>query len=331
MDYIGSKSKLNKWIFDIINNSVKNDNNLSILDACSGSGAVSKYAVNLGYKVISNDLMLFPSIILNGSIGISKKNHDNALLEIKRLNSLKGIKGYFYKNYCDESKPKRLYFTAINAQRIDKIRKEIDKIKDDKIKNYLLYCSLESLSRVSNTTGVQAAFLKKFKDRAKNKFILKNEPIINGVIDTYNQDILLLLQDKKFRSKNQEDILYIDPPYNERQYGPNYHLYETFIKNDNPIILGKTGLRNWKNECYSSFCSKKKCLDFLTSIISFTTAKFIFISYNSDGILSINDIKKTFPDVRIHEHEYIRYKSDSSKTRTYNKNKLIEYIFEIKK
>lgn len=330
MDYIGSKLKLNKWIFEIIESSTGEPKNKVFLDACSGSGAVSKYAANLGYRVISNDLMYFPSVIVNGSIGLTLQQYQYALNEIKRLNNVDtGLEGYFYNNFCDESNPPRLYFTASNAKLIDRVRQEIDVVDDSKVKDYLLYCGLEAISRVSNTAGVQAAFLKKFKDRAKDVFKLREEKIISGDVTTFNSDIRLLLCDHSFRSKFTEEILYIDPPYNQRQYGPNYHLYETFVKNDNPVSYGKTGLRDWKSECSSEFCVAKKCMDFLKMIVNFTTAKTVFLSYNSDGLLLRDDIEKAFNNIKIYEKEQRRYKADTSDKRIYNNNNLIEYLFEI--
>ncbi len=332
MDYIGSKLKLNNWIFEIINKHIDHPEKMFFLDACSGSGSVSKYAIKAGYQVISNDLMKFSSTIINGSVGLTKTQYNTALEKINKFNSInQGIDGYFYTNFCDESSPPRFYFTAKNARLIDLIRKEIDFTNDLKIRDYLLYCGLEAISRVSNTAGVQAAFLKKYKDRAKNTFKLVNENITEGSVSVFNRDILSLLKDKEFRTKYQEDILYIDPPYNQRQYGPNYHLYETFVRNDNPQTKGLTGLRNWKNESYSNFCVKKNCLQFLKSIIDNSTAKLIFISYNSDGILHEKEIKTNFPTVKIHERDQRRFKSDTSETRTYNDKKLIEYLFEIQK
>lgn len=330
MDYIGSKVKINDWLFDIIKESTGKIKGKVFLDACSGSGAVSRYAAGVGYSVLSNDLMLFPSVIANGSIGLKESQRELAVKEIERLNSLEGTTaGYFYSNFCDKSEPPRLYFTASNAGLIDRIRKEIDQIPSGKVRDFLLYCGLEAMSRVSNTTGVQAAFLKQFKDRAKEKFLLRAETVVDGDVVTFNEDILVLLNSKLFRKKFSEDILYLDPPYNQRQYGPNYHLYETFIRNDNPKAAGKTGLRNWKAECNSPFCTSKKCLDFLKAVLASSTAKVAFVSYNSDGLLTRKEFEESFPSLRVHEKSQRRYKADASDERQYNEQQLVEYVFEI--
>ncbi len=326
--YIGSKYKLNRWIFSIINQNISTENTV-FLDACSGCGSVSKYAVNSGYKVISNDLMKFSSVILNGSIGLTKEQHNIALKKINKFNSFdNGINGYFYNNFCDESIPPRLYFTTKNAQLIDLFHKRINLIEDLKIKDYLLYCGLKAISRVSNVTGTQSAFLKKYQKRAKDPFKLNYENVIEGSISIFNRDILSLLNDSEFRRTYREDILYLDPPYNQRQYGPNYHLYETFVRNDNSQIKGLTGLRDWKNESYSDFCVKENCLQIFESIVKSSTAKSIFISYNSEGLLQKEDFKNLFPNIIIHQHTKQRYKS--FKSDSFNKN-VTEYLFEIQR
>lgn len=50
MDYIGSKEKVNKWIFDKILENIDPSKEV-FLDACAGSGSVSKYAANIVPRV----------------------------------------------------------------------------------------------------------------------------------------------------------------------------------------------------------------------------------------------------------------------------------------
>lgn len=255
MDYIGSKEKLNDWLFDIMLDGI-NPDRLIFLDACAGSGAVSKYAARYNFaKIVSNDIMEFPSHIVRGAVSLPLSKLEIATKLIDEMNGLVGINGFFSENYSERSG--RLYFSNENSAKIDVCRSFIEKRAkgDTYLRSYLLYCLLEAFSAVSNTTGVQAAFLKKLKERAQKPLKVHVGKSLHkyGLVKTYNEDILSLLKS----GKTKEDILYIDPPYNERQYGPNYHLYETLVKNDTPEIHGKTGLRDWQNESKSDFCSKK--------------------------------------------------------------------------
>lgn len=336
MDYIGSKEKLNDWIFSIITQDI-NTNNLVFMDACAGSGAISKYAATLGFsKIISNDILELSRHIIRGSISFPATQQEEADKLIIKMNALQGRMGFFYKNYSEDAG--RLYFSNENAKKIDACRTFIDNHVDNTktyLKSYLLLCLLEAMSAVSNTAGVQAAFLKKLKERAQKSLFIKSQPSLHktGLVKTYNSDILKLLTNQAFRDGYQENILYIDPPYNERQYGPNYHLYETLVKYDNPEIYGKTGLRKWQDESRSDFCSKKTCFDFTKQIIDNTTANTIYISYNSDGLMSLQEFKEMLNEynVRIYSKSYRRFKSDSSDTKVYNETELKEYLIEIKK
>jgi len=329
MDYIGSKAKWTSWLFERIGAS--DPPGQIFLDGCSGSGVVSRCAAQHGYSVIANDLMYFPATIVNGSIGLTPAQIAEAQAYIDRLNALPGKAGYFCTHFCDASKPPRLYFTSSNARRIDHVRAEIETVRDQKVRDYLLYCGLEALSRTSNTTGVQAAFLKRFKTRALDRFELRPEVYTPGTAKVYRRDLLSLLLDGLIPA---EDILYIDPPYTGRQYGPNYHLYETFVRNDNPNPTGKTGLRGWKAECHSAFCVAPKCLAFLVDVVRVSKAPLVYISYNSDGIVSAGDMKTalaSFGSVIIHETEQRRYRADTSTIRTYNETPLTEYLFELRR
>ena len=329
MDYIGSKTKLNEWIFNTLSEFIpkKKWNKLSFMDGCCGSGSTSKYAIQQGFKVISNDVFSFSSVIIKGFSGISLDNKIEKVIEqhINNINTIKNCRGFFFKNYSVSAG--RSYFTDENAMKIDATRKYIKRIKDKNIKNYLLYISLEGMSSIMNTTGVQAAFLKKIKKRASNEFKIKNYPTHKADVQTFNMNLEELV------SKN-TDILYIDPPYNNRQYGPNYHLYETFIKNDNPKLSGVTGLRDWQNESKSDFCSKKTCSKTFSSIISKSNASIIMISYSSDGLLSEQESMEIFSlygKATLYKKPQNRYRSDKEEKRKYNNDFLNEFLFVIVK
>jgi len=336
MDYIGSKEKLNSWMFPIMLKGIA-PADFAFVDACAGSGSVSKYASSFAFsKIISNDIMEFPSHIVRGSVCLPVSKKEESVKLINKINSLKGEEGFFYNNYSEKSG--RLYFSNDNAAKIDagRIFIEEELSQDLYLKSYTLYCMLEAISSVSNTTGVQAAFLKKLKTRALQPLLLKEQKSLHkyGLVKTYISNILTLLKNKeyiKYMEKYPNSILYIDPPYNQRQYGPNYHLYETFVKYDNPKIFGKTGLRDWKEESKSDFCSKTTCLSFIKEIVNSASSKFIYMSYSSDSILSKDEICNSFSNIEAFEFNQKRYKSDANPNKDYNNSELKEYLFKITK
>ena len=133
------------------------------------------------------------------------------------------------------------------------------------------------------------------------------------------------------------EVLYLDPPYNSRQYSSNYHVLETIALYDNPILKGKTGIR--ENYFKSDFCKKATALESLTKIIKSANVKYILLSYNNEGIISPNEIKKLFNDigeVKIFEKDYRRFRSESNHDkRQYkvkdDKTKEIIYLCKINK
>lgn len=132
----------------------------------------------------------------------------------------------------------------------------------------------------------------------------------------------------------EEDILYLDPPYNNRQYGSYYHLYETFVRYDAPQITGKGGLRDWQTESKSDFCSKKTCLATLEDIISRTKAKLIVISYSTDGMMKEEEIidmleAKCKSEIAVFRQPQKRYKADNN--RENNKSALSELLFVVER
>lgn len=320
MNYIGSKSKLNNWIFQYVDKLIKPGQ--VFLDACSGSGAVSQYAARK-YTVIANDNMFFPSCIVKGSIG-TEDLLDELYHHIDVINSLSGQEGLFYKEYSP--KADRLYFTEENAALIDDCRFYIENVSNPRIKNVLIYFGLDALSKVSNTAGTHGAFLKHYQERAKFKFKFKLCPIVPGCASAYHADVLDLLNKENIKY----NLMYLDPPYNTRKYAPNYHLYETFARYDNPKLKGKTGLRaNWKEEADSNFCKKNLANQFFNDVFNACKAPYLLISYSSDGLLKVEEmeeiLKNNHYSVSVETHQQKRYKADSN--RTYRQDPLLEYLF----
>ena len=319
MDYIGSKEKLNTWIFDEIEAEASYQGKV-FLDGCTGSGSVSRFAATRGYHVIACDSMYFPTRLVRGSIGVP----DDAFQHISTMSELVGVDGFFYKNYSPAGG--RLYFTEENARKIDAMRDYISSA-DEAAQPYLIYCGIEALSRISNTAGTHGAYLKELKSRASMPYTIRHERIVAGTSEVYWCSLLDLLPQVT------ADVVYIDPPYNNRQYPPNYHLYETFALNDSPIIGGKTGLRSGWQETGSPFCKAKTARQFFKDVVSAAQAPLVAISYSSDGLITEEQLLGLWEEMnlpcRLVKREQRRYKAD--KNRVYRDDALFEFLFLIKK
>lgn len=337
MRFIGSKRLLLKNIdYAISQNIIDYERLDTFCDIFSGTTIVSQYFKNK-YKIISNDLLYFSYCLQKSYLELNNKpNFKNLKIssEIEEyLNNLNIThSGFIFKNYSPGGKENRKYLSKENAKLIDGLRIQFDEwLKEKKINSleyfYLVSLVIEATPFVSNIAGTYGAYLKNWDKRSYKKIELKPLNIFDNKKKnkSYNEDCNKLIQ------KIEGDILYLDPPYNSRQYLPNYHLLETIAKYDNPKIKGKTGLREYKNQ-KSNFCNKSYALDALEDLIKKANFKYILLSYSSEGIISDNAINKLLKSYsknlyKRYEIDYRRYKKD----KIIKKNKLFELIYIINK
>lgn len=125
------------------------------------------------------------------------------------------------------------------------------------------------------------------------------------------------------------DILYLDPPYNTRQYGANYHMLNTIAEYKSFEPQGKTGLRKYFR---SKYCSANFVKEEFENLIKNAQFKYIFLSYNNEGLMSTEDIKKImskYGKYDLAQTNYQRFKADSNR---FNKtNSTIEYLHILEK
>jgi len=190
----------------------------------------------------------------------------------------------------------------------------------------LLAGLIEGVPYVSNTTGTYGAYLKQWDKRAFKKFEFSFLDMIDNKKHNqcFNEDANELIK------HIEGDILYIDPPYNERQYLPNYHVLETIAKNDNPNVNGVTGVRPYMNE-KSKYCSKNEVVKSFRDLIRNAKFKHIIVSYSGDGIMSKDTIINILEEccnnkAKVYDIDYARYKS---KNESLKKDKHQEYLFYI--
>ncbi|MDR2080316.1 MAG: DNA adenine methylase [Campylobacteraceae bacterium] len=326
MNYIGSKVRLSQWIKDEITQRVGGALHDKVFcDIFAGTGTIGRVFKKFVKKVISNDIEEYSYILCRNYI----QNHEpitNASDLLYELNLLPLREdGFIYKNYCLGSGSGRQYFSDENGKKIDAARNAINDWKaGGKIDNdtyyFLLASLLESADKVANTTSVYGAFLKYLKLSAqKSMNILPSFfELNNNAHEAYQEESNVLI--RKIRG----DILYLDPPYNERQYGANYHILNTIAKYDNFTPEGKTGMRKYYR---SNYCKKQKVLDSFEDLIKNADFKYIFLSYNNEGLMSENEIRQImqkYGGYDLVKKAHQRYKADNK--RAYKADLTLEYL-----
>jgi len=331
MNYIGSKYKLSDFIISSIEKTTGNLENKVFAELFAGTGIISRRLKTSVKKIIVNDIEYYSYVLLRNSIGNSTEiKFEDYIL---KLNSLRGKSGFIYKNYCAGSNSGRNYFTDENGKKIDSARTKIEQwhknreISED-LYFFLLASLLESADKVANTASVYGAFLKHIKRTAEKK--LKITPQVFEF--TKNKNQIYNTDANKLIKKISGDILYLDPPYNNRQYGANYHLLNTIAHYKKFDPRGKTGLPDYNRSMY---CYKREVENSFNDLIKNAEFEFIFISYNNEGILSFETIKKILKQYGKYKlakkNGYARFKADKDKNRKFTANKTTEYLHILQK
>ena len=303
---------------------------MKVSDIFAGTGIVGKTFKTSVKKVISNDVEYY-SYVLNKNYIENHRPLDNKNELLDELNSLPLISdGFIYSNYCLGGNGERQYFSDNNGKKIDAIRTTIENWKTEgRISNnmyYFLLCSLlECADKVANTASVYGAYLKNLKKSAQKELVLEpaEYELNENEHQVFNKDANELIKEIE------GDILYLDPPYNARQYGANYHMLNTIAEYKPFVPSGKTGLRQYSR---SKYCSASFVKDEFDSLLKNAKFKYIFLSYNNEGLMPVDDIKaimSKYGKYDLAQTNYQRFKADSN--RLNKANSTVEYLHILEK
>ncbi|MBQ7924185.1 MAG: DNA adenine methylase [Clostridia bacterium] len=341
MKYIGNKTRLLDFIERSITES-KIPFNGTFCDIFGGTGSVGKHFKDKGFKVISNDLMTYSYIIqyvlvyLNQMPMFDKLALGDVKAVFQFLNNLEPIEGYVFENYAPSGSYGRQYFSDINAKRIDAIREQIQNwYNDDMLSTdeyfVLLSSLIDAADFVANISGTYGAYLKIWRSMALKPLTLRIPEIKNNnrPNEIYQEDANCLI--KKIKC----DVLYIDPPYNERQYASNFHVLESLAVWDKQTLFGKTGQRDYTSK-KSRYCLKGEALGAFSELIDCAETKYIIISYNNEGIIPREKLIKILEkrgEVKEYTTNYRRFRTERDHEHRKYKNcndKVVEHLYIVK-
>ena len=342
MRYYGNKTKLLPFIENVVKSTGINGTS-NFVDLFSGTSSVGRHFKKLGYTVISNDNLEFSYAISKTYIELNEQPLFTKLCKELRvsdfdcifdyLNTNKDyIEGFIYNHYSPNGG--RMYFTDLNALKIDTNRTLFEEWKNEGLITeleyyYLLTSLLQAINLVSNVPGTYAAYLKTWDKRALNPLVL--QPI--EIIKSNNNNKAYKRNANDIISYISPDILYLDPPYNSRQYASNYFILELVAEgwfDSVPEIYGETGMRKYENQ-KSDYATKSKALSAMQDLISKSLkSKCILLSYSNEGIIPIYKLQETLEKVgkvTIYRQNHKRYKSINQTEG--DPKETTEFLFEV--
>ena len=312
-------------------------------DLFCGTAAISREFRSMGIQVNANDTLLQCVELAKAQLLFDREPTFNALFGsepalrhvplatifdspynrvIALLNSLPGTEGFFYRNYSPGGtqtlETPRQYFTDYNARKVDSMRTTLREwhlsgLIDDKESALLLTDLMRAVNQVANIAGTYGYFLRNWNEAALSPIQLQRSPFTGGRLD----HVVTRGDANELARGLVVDLAYLDPPYTKRQYSAYYHILETIAAEDEPLITGKSGLREWMSLA-SDYCYRRRAGKALEDLVDHIDAKYIMMSYNEDGHLSHDEIVSTLSkrgEPQFEEYDTLRYKSNAKNLR----------------
>lgn len=320
--YIGSKHKLIEWIFSILDKEC--DKGGSFVDIFAGTGVVAAVATRHFDEIVLNDFLHSNHAIYQAFFGNGEWDREKIDNIIKDYNNIDGEdleNNYFSENFGGK------YFSKNSSKIIGFIRENIEENKPNLTrKEYYILISalLYSIDKVANTVGHYDAYFK--KDHIEDGFFMRPiDPIEAKNVMIYREDA------NQLAKKIKANVVYIDPPYNSRQYSRFYHVLETLTKWDKPKLFG-TALKP-EEENMSDYC-KVSAKDRLAELVKDLDAKYLVVSYNntydsksnsSKNKITLQEIKNiltTKGKTKVFEKDYRHFNAGNTDFKNHK-----EYLF----
>lgn len=319
--YIGNKYKLIEWIFSILDKECKGN---SFVDIFAGTGVVAAVASKHFNEIILNDFLYSNHAIYKAFFDKGNWNQEKIDSIIKDYNNINGEdldENYFSINFGGK------YFSKNSAKIIGFIRENIEENKNkltEREYHILIASLLYSTDKIANTVGHYDAYFKK-EFIEDNFFMRPIDPVEVKAVSIFREDANLLAK------QIQTDIVYIDPPYNSRQYSRFYHILETLTKWDKPKLHG-VALKP-KPENMSDYC-RVSAKDRFAELVNDINAEYLVVSYNntydsksnsSQNKITLKEIKNILSKrgkTKIFEKDYRHFNAGSTDFKNHK-----EYLF----
>ncbi|MDR3167445.1 MAG: DNA adenine methylase [Treponema sp.] len=278
---------------------------LCLLDLFSGSGVTARFFKAHARDLLVNDLEPYAETI-NRCYLANKSELPLAELgdQYRRLSSRleheplrRGFLAELYAPQDDREirKGERVFYTSRNARYLDTARQYIEEL-DIPSRPFFLAPLLSEASVHANTAGVFKGF---YKDRetGRGRYGGSGDYALNRIKGDItlpfpiwsNFECPVYIYRKDANQLTDEigevDLAYLDPPYNQHPYGSNYFMLNLILRYERPEILSPvSGIPPGWN--HSDYNKRGSAIHALTELVKKIKAKFLLISFNSEGFIS---------------------------------------------
>ena len=268
-------------------------------DLYGGIGVVAGTLKSSGYSVVSADQLLFPTYFQTARLAYSRLPSFQRLRNefgwesindiLVNLNTCENVGTNWF---AHEYSSNRKFFKLRNAERIqaswNRIRFwDARGLITRKEKAILLASLIDSMDRVANTAGTYYAYLKDWTRKALLPFEFKFLKPVRGVKCKKIVQGDALDVSKLFTF----DLLYLDPPYNGRNYSRYYHLPETLAHCEEPIVRGVSGMpaRSFiRSDMYSQLSASTA----IEEIVANCDYRKVMIHYSASGVMEVDFLRQ---------------------------------------
>lgn len=292
MRYLGSKASTAEQVYSAVSKFITKG---SLCDPFGGTGVVSGCFKSKGFEVWTGDTLTFAHYFQIARLGFSALPRFSGLRRrlgirspcelVQAIESSPGAAKWFTREFAE----KRLFFSRDNARRIEGSWHRIQHwrrqnwISSDETA-FLLACLVQSADRVANTAGTYYAYLKSLTRRARHEFTFRLiEPVGGLPVRSFLLDASEVVALRSF------DVVYLDPPYNERVYSRYYHLPETLARMEEPGLTGKAGMPE-RHLPHSLFNRPRQATKALRTLLDRCRAKYVAFHYADRGLIEERDI-----------------------------------------
>lgn len=268
--YLGNKYKLLPFIKNVVESECSDIT--TVADIFSGTGAVASAFIDK--KLITNDIMYSNYICHLAWFSPEAYSEEKINELIYQYNNMAITdENYMSENFANT------YFSPEDCRKIGFIREDIEqRYKAGRINEreraLLITSLLYSMDKIANTCGHYDAYRQgiEFEKHLELSVPIPDENLNENNI-CYNMDTNELVK------YIEADLIYIDPPYNSRQYCDAYHLLENVARWEKSAVHGVARKMD-RNNLKSAYCTRKATKAF-EELIESIHGRYILLSYNN--------------------------------------------------